>query len=102
MKKDHVEGIDSAKWEIVPSAIFAEEFQRIQSALAGGSEEFLAYFPGKVFLKLATDVLGMDSETYVDLICKSLQANSTDPAHALGGKIEQALVTHLPQRQINA
>ncbi len=97
VEQRHVEALDPAAWSVPATAIFAEERQRVEKAVAGDFEECLKLIPGKEFLGLAAEAVGMTREAYVELICSAL--SSSDNGHqALGKALEAGLRDILPAR----
>ena len=87
-------------------AMFIEESQRVNDALAGGGKEMLALLPGKHLLSILTPVLGMRNwSELTGLIIRSLDRKhlkENDPLRSLGTKIEIALLAYLPSRTVVA
>ncbi|BCO09328.1 hypothetical protein GF1_17040 [Desulfolithobacter dissulfuricans] len=96
----HINAIEPSTWGVTPAAIFNEEKLALESALADNEKDFMAFFPGKVFLRDAAQQLGMTSDSYIDLVCNSLIAAEDDPLSELGALIEQELSAHLPLRNL--
>jgi hypothetical protein len=86
------------------AAMFAEESGRVAHALAGGGTDMLAIFPGKHLLSLLAPVLGLGgTKELTRLVVRALdrkRLKETDPLHALGTKLETALLQYLPSRQV--
>lgn len=98
LQETHVAALDAKMWERSPKDIFAEETQRLETALRGSAEEFNKYFPGKVFVKDAASALGLDIQFYVDLVSSALNASDEDPLSTLGAQLRLALADYLPHR----
>lgn len=91
MSASHIQALDSQAWETAPNAILDEEKTRMETALAGSDDDFLKYFPGKVFYKRMASALGMEISTYVDLVCSSLNAADDSDLHILGTSLAEAI-----------
>ena len=98
MARKHVEELDPKKWATSPTQLFSEERTKLEEALASGEEQFLRYFPGKTFINLAADALGMDRDSYLELICSALECDGESPLRHLAIEIEQCLCHYLPER----
>lgn len=88
-------------WSTDPATIFDEERARVNAALNGGADAFLAMFPGKGLIGIAAKAVGLaDKEAYVSLVCKALEAPPGEALHALGSALHATLNAHLPQRRV--
>jgi hypothetical protein len=100
LEQRHVAALDPSRWPVPGATIFKEERQRIEDALAGSFEECLKLVPGKEFLNLAADAIGMDRDAYVKLICSALSSDD-GRLQSLGNELEACLTDVLPPRRIS-
>ncbi len=86
--------------------MFAEEFKRVEDALAGDGTEILAILPGKHLLSILAGVLGLRTTSELtSMVVRSLnwkQLKKDDPLLVLGEKVETALLAYLPPRRAKA
>lgn len=100
LEQQHIQAVDSNCWVTKPKDLFVEEKELLENALKNDSGEFMCYYPGKVFLKMAAKGLGMETNSYVELICNALKSKSIESLSSLGMEIENCLKAYLPTRQI--
>jgi len=100
METQHVEALQPASWATSPATLFEGESALVQAALSSPIEgELLRYLPGKAFLRIAAEKLGMSTIGYMTLVCSALQSDrDTDSLWSLGQKLERCLAQHLPPR----
>ena len=100
MGRQHVEALDPQKWETAPAQLFGEERALVEGALGAGHEEFLRVLPGKAFVGIFADALGLNQQAYLELICNALSAVDDGPLVQLGTEIEARLADLLPPRTV--
>lgn len=86
--------------------MFAEEFKRVEDALAGDGTEILSILPGKHLLSILSGVLGLkNTSELTNMVVRSLNRKhlkQDDPLLTLGEKVETALLAYLPPRRATA
>lgn len=82
-----------------PTDIFREERKRLEDALASDPTQFLTFFPGKVFLPIATKSLGFEPSAYKELVNNALAADDKSNLFQLRQSIEPVLSEYLPARK---
>ena len=95
LETQHVAALDPSVWSVPATVIFREERQRFEQALTGAFEECLKVLPGKEFLGLAAEAVGMERDAYVGLICSAL-SSSDNSLRELGSELEVQLISILP------
>lgn len=90
IRRSHEDALRLDNWNTPPDQIFEQETALLRAALED-EDQFLRYFPGKVYLSLLADQLGMTKQAYVDLICNSLLAGEGDELIGLGQAIRGVL-----------
>lgn len=91
---------DYTKWAFSPEAVLQEEKSEVERIAAeGGDLDVLRVFPGKAFLAIAAQAVGMVIGDYVGLINSALVATSGS-LDALRPKLEVALHGYLPDRVV--
>jgi len=86
-------------WGFSPADIFLEERKLLENALASTEPiQFLTFFPGKVFLPIATRLLGLEPSAYKELVNNVLVSDDASTLSGLKKSIESALSNYLPPR----
>lgn len=94
-----VNTLQPSNWDFNPEAIFREERQLMENALTSTEPiQFLTLFPGKVFLPIATQSLGLEPSAYMKLVNKSLVADDKSDLAGLKKSLESVLSEYLPSR----
>lgn len=97
----HAKAVEPSSWGVNPESLFNEEKTALEQALNGGNyDEFLTFYPGKVFLGIAAQKLGMSVDAYVDLVCSALLVKDETQLASLGTEIECHLNRYLPSRNV--
>ncbi len=96
VRANHYSALAPENWNVAPETIFDEEKSVIINAITAPYENMIKLLPGKVYLGILAQKIGMDKEAYVDLIVSSLKTNDDDALHALGRQIRMALSEVLP------
>jgi hypothetical protein len=99
LEQQHLTALDPAEWSVPAVTISREERQRFERALADAFEECLKLLPGKEFLRVAAEAVGMERDAYIGLICSTL-SSSDDSLRGLGKELEAHLSGILPARQV--
>lgn len=81
VRQNFEERCNSLPERIAPGDLFAKELEMLKNCIESKSTEILKYFPGKAFWKLVKEILGIEGETYFELIHKSL--TSADEGSAM-------------------
>ena len=90
--------LDPSAWGTSIEAIVEEEKRRLDDARRGPPEEINRYFPGKLFINQAGEILGMSSKRYCEVVCTAL-AKPTGELSELSKGLEDALGDYLPSRK---
>jgi len=93
-----VNSLQPANWGFQPQAIFREERKLLENALTSEPMKFLTLFPGKVFLPIATRLLGLEPPAYKALLNNALVADNKSNLYGLRASIETVLSKYLPPR----
>lgn len=94
-----VNTLQPSNWDFNPEAIFREERHLMENALTSTEPmQFLTLFPGKVFLPIATQSLGLEPSAYRKLVNKALVADDRSDLAGLKKSLEIVLSEYLPQR----
>ena len=94
-----VNTLQPSNWDFNPEAIFREERQLMENALTSTEPmQFLTLFPGKVFLPIATQSLGLEPPAYRRLVNKALVADDESDLAGLKKSLESVLPQYLPPR----
>jgi len=94
-----VNTLQPSNWDFIPEAIFREERQLMENALTSTEPmQFLTLFPGKVFLRIATQSLGLEPSAYRKLVNKALVADDSSDLAGLKKSLESVLSEYLPPR----
>lgn len=101
VSQQHTKAVDPNNWGITPSDLFYEEKEALENALKEGAAEFMRYYPGKVFLNMVSNSLGMGTNSYIKLICSALTSKTEGSLMSLGKKIEKCLKAYLPTRGVD-
>lgn len=96
VRANHCAALAPENWNIAPETIFDEEKSVVVSGLTAPYENMIKLLPGKVYLGILVQKIGMDKEAYVDLIVGSLKTSDEDALYALGRQIRAALSGILP------
>jgi hypothetical protein len=101
LSESYEKGLDAKSWQTPVRTILAEEQTRLQAGLTGTALEFLALYPAKVFLNEVKNYIGLEMNSYIDLICEALSStpNLEHKLNKLGLRIEAALMSFLPPRK---
>ncbi|MCD4782285.1 MAG: AAA family ATPase [Candidatus Eremiobacteraeota bacterium] len=91
-----------SSWEQDPESIFQEERDRIEDALSGNEKDFIELFPGKVFIGIAAQLLGLNLNSYRVLVRSALAAEEEDRLYTLGQELEVVLSNYLPPRRTSS
>lgn len=90
--------LDPATWSVDFTTVYNEEKDRVLAAAKGNEGDLLRIFPGKPFLPIAANKLGMTPLKYKKLIEDALI--SPDPAmQQFRTALETALLPYLPPRK---
>lgn len=90
-----------ADWPFSPDGILGEELAAVDAALDESADpiSMLALLPGKPLLPKATNYLGIDKSTLLNLVISTLR--SPEPEHPkLREELVAALQPHLPDRHV--
>jgi len=91
--------LQPVNWGFNPATIFREERKLLENALASTEPmRFLTLFPGKVFLPIATKLLGLEPSAYKELVNNALVADDKSNLLGLKKSIESVLSKYLPPR----
>ena len=94
-----VNTLQPSNWNFNPEDIFREERQLMENALTSTDPmQFLTLFPGKVFLPVATQSLGLEPSAYRKLVNKALVADDSSDLAGLKKSLEDVLSEYLPPR----
>lgn len=94
-----VDILQPSNWGFNPAAIFREERNLLENALASTEPmQFLTFFPGKVFLPIAARSLGIELSNYRQLVNKALIADDDSNLSGLRKSIQTVLSQYLPPR----
>ena len=99
-KTNHVRALDLSTRDTDPAILFDEEKKRLEEALSSDEDQFLRLYPGKVFVKDAARKLGLDLNTYIEITCNGLTAETGNKLYQLGQQLERCLSKYLPERHI--
>jgi len=90
--------LQPSNWGFDPETIFREERKLLENALASEPTQFLTLFPGKVFLPIATKLLGLEPSAYKELVNNAMVADDKSNLSGLKKSIESVLSKYLPPR----
>lgn len=94
---------DMTKWNFSPKVFLEEEKERVETALATGTaEEFLALVPGKQCAPVAARQLGMNLDSYIQLVVHGLTSVGETDAGAFPTELEDSLRDKLPARRMSS
>lgn len=93
-----VDILQPGNWGFNPETIFRDERKLLEDALASEPTQFLTLFPGKVFLPIATKLLGFEPSAYKELVNNALVANDKSNLSVVKKSIESVLSKYLPPR----
>ena len=96
VRGNHCSALSPEKWSIAPDSIFDEEKATIEIAIQTPYESLIKLLPGKVYLGILANKLGLEKAAYVDLVVDALSAADKEPLHTLGVELRNALVGVLP------
>lgn len=97
MKTGHSVALSHTNWQTNPDTIYDEERARVEQALTGPFDQFLAVFESKPFWKRAPDALGIDPDVYVRQVKQILTGKPSE----LATLIIDAWKDKLPARRIS-
>lgn len=93
--ESHMESFARSDWSLRLPKMFAKEEQRVRAALSKDDHSILVVYSGKQALNDAALELGMDRDTYVDIVVAAI----TNSDHKLYGVVSKELEKYLPPRQ---
>lgn len=97
VRTNHCLALSHENWNMIPDVIFDEEKTTINCALIPPYESLLKLLPGKVYLGILTEKLGLEKQAYIDLIINALNHPNKEPLRTLGVNIRSALADALPK-----
>lgn len=78
LKSDFVSQCGELGKKLEPETVFEEEVKVMNAALEDKAD-FLKIFPGKIYLSLCAETLGLKSGLYFDLVCEILRSEHLNP-----------------------
>ncbi|MEQ8407814.1 MAG: AAA family ATPase [Gammaproteobacteria bacterium] len=96
VRVNHQLALAPERWNISPGDIFDQEKEVIVAAKTAPFDTLLKTLPGKVYLGILVTKLGLNKESYVELICDALECGDGQSLLQLGQSLRQRLNQLLP------
>lgn len=96
VRNNHCAALALENWNISPESIFDEEAAYIKAVLVPPYDDFIKVLPGKVYLGILVDKIGIAKDAYVDLISNALTSKEGESLKPLGDSLRGVLNGILP------
>jgi ABC-type cobalamin/Fe3+-siderophores transport system ATPase subunit len=98
LKSDYVNALKVENWSISPENHFDSEIEMVEQILSENNiEKFLRIFQGKILLGIVVQPLGINPNTYVDIVISILKDSDSE----INRNIRSKLQPHFPDFPVN-
>jgi hypothetical protein len=100
-RKNHEKELAPDNWATSPKEMMDSETTTVAAALDNPTEALIRVLPGKVYLSLLVDKLGLSKDRYIGLIADALVAKDASGMSALRDDLRAVMSQFMPAPHVN-